>query len=309
MIIIISRKVFLVTIFYELYLYHEEVKGVFENMFTSAMLVGLREGLEMSLILGIIFSYLRRLDRKDAFKYVWLGSGIAFAVCLVIGGLLYHFTGEEEWSGQAYLEVFIFIIAVGILSYMTFWMKKNSRSMSGQLHQQINKALDSGGVLQLTFLAFITVIRESLELIMFLLALSTQNHSAATVSFGGVVGLLIAVFIGWGVYRGTTHINLQVFFKVMGNMLIVVAAGLLGNAVKSVIEVGWLQPVFYVYDLQNVLNHHSLIGGTLHALIGYSDHPSIIQATGWFAFLVISLVLFNRKEAVSNHSAPKSVSH
>lgn len=277
-------------------------------MFAAAAIVGLREGLEMSLILGIIFSYLRRLNRRDAFKYVWLGSGIAFAVCLVIGGLLYHFTGEQEWSGQAYLEVFVFLIAVGILSYMTFWMKKNSRSMSGQIREQIDKAVDNGGVLQLTFLAFITVIRESLELVMFLLALATQNHRAAPVSLGGLLGLVIAILIGWGIYRGTTRINLQMFFKVMGNILIVVAAGLLGNAISSAIEVGWLNPIVYVYDLQNVLNHHSLIGSILSALVGYSDHPSIIQAAVWFVFLVLALILFNRKKtAPKPHSTVESV--
>jgi high-affinity iron transporter len=263
-------------------------------MFAAAALVGLREGLEMSLILGIIFSYLRKLNRKDGFKHVWLGSSIAFVLCLVVGGLLYHFTSEEEWSGQAYLELFIFLIAVGVLSYMTFWMKKNSRSMSGQLQGQIDKALDGGSIFQLTFLAFITVVRESLELVMFLLALATQNHNAATVSAGGLSGLLIAAIIGWGIYRGTSHINLKLFFKVMGNILIVVAAGLLGNAVSSAIEVGWLHPVTYVYNLQDSLNHHGLVGSILHALIGYSDHPSIIQAAIWILFLVIALTLFNR---------------
>lgn len=265
-------------------------------MFAAAALVGLREGLEMSLILGIIFSYLRRLGRRDAFKYVWLGSGIAFVLCLIIGGLLYRLTSDEEWSGQADLEVVIFLFAVGVLSYMTFWMKKNSRSMGNQIQKQIDTALDNGGVFQLTFLAFITVIRESLELVMFLLALATQNHNAGMVSFGGVFGLLIAAIIGWGIYRGTTYINLKLFFKVMGNVLIVVAAGLLGNAVSSAIEAGWLPPVAYVFNLQNVLNHHGLIGGVLHALIGYSDHPSIIQATIWSIFLVSALVLFNRQK-------------
>ncbi|WAH37447.1 FTR1 family iron permease [Alicyclobacillus dauci] len=264
-------------------------------MFGASLLVALREGLEISLILGIIFSYLRKVNRSDAFKYVWSGSGLALILAAGLGIILYRLTGQQEWAGQVYLEVVVFIFAVAILSYMTFWMKKNSRSMNRGIQSRIDSALNQGGVFQLIFLAFITVIREVLEMIMFLLAVATQGHGAKPVGLGALIGLLISAAIGFAVYRGTSHINLKLFFQVMGNVLIVVGAGLLGNAVHSAIEAGIIKPVAYVYDLSTVLNSNGTLGAILHAFVGYTDHPSIIQAAVWVIYLIISLVMFNRR--------------
>jgi len=268
-------------------------------MFYAAFLVALREGLEISLILGIIFSYLRGLNRKSAFRYIWIGAGSAFAISIIAGSILYVLTNEEEWSGQVYLETAIFFIATAILSYMTFWMKKNNRSLNKGVHAQIDKALNhSDGVMQLVGLAFITVIREGLELIMFLLALSIEaKNGAIPVSSGAIVGLIVATFIGWGIYGGAAKLNLKLFFQVMGNVLIIVAAGLLGNAIKGLIEMNILKPYGYLYDLTAVLNHHGAVGGLLHALVGYSDHLSTAQFLVWIIYLLIALVLFNRKSS------------
>jgi high-affinity iron transporter len=264
-------------------------------MFSAAFLVALREGLEISLILGIVFSYLRRLKRKDAYKAVWIGAASALILSMAIGTFLYMVTGDEEWSGQPYLEVIIFIIAVIILSYMTLWMKKNSHSMNKGIQANIDNALVKGGVLQLAGLAFLTVIREGLELSMFLLAISIDEHAGVfSVGTGALVGIAVASVIGWGIYRGTSKINLKLFFKVMGNILIIIAAGLLGNAVHSLIEVRIFSPLGYLYNWQDILNHHGVLGGVLHALVGYSDHLSVIQFIIWAAYLIFALTLFNR---------------
>lgn len=266
-------------------------------MFGAAILVAVREGLEISLILGIIFSYLRRLNRKDAFKSVWIGAGCAIVLSIAIGTVLYVLTGDEEWSGQPYLEAFVFLVAVVILSYMTLWMKKNSRSMNKGIQANIDSVLENGGgVFKLVGLAFLTVIREGLELVMFLLAISVETRAGfLPIGSGAVIGLLIAVLIGWGIYRGTTRINLKLFFQVMGNVLIIVAAGLLANAIHSLIEVGILSPVVYLYNWQDVLSHHGAVGGVLNALVGYSDHLSIVQFAVWLVYLVLALMLFNRR--------------
>lgn len=277
-------------------------------MFGAAVLVAVREGLEMSLILGIIFSYLRGLNRKDAFKSVWIGAGCAIILSIAVGSILYFLTGDEEWSGQPYLEAIIFLVAVIILSYMTFWMKKNSRSMNKGIQANIDSALvNGGGVFQLVGLAFLTVIREGLELVMFLLAISIEERSGILpVGSGAVVGLVIAAVIGWGIYHGATRINLKLFFQVMGNILIIVAAGLLGNAIHELIEVGILQPVAYLYNWKDVLNHHDAIGGVLNALVGYSDHLSIVQLVIWVVYLATALILFNRHSAKKNTASIKS---
>lgn len=276
-------------------------------MFSASLLVALREGLEISLILGIIFSYLRRLKRKDAYKSVWLGAGSAFILSIAVGSILYVLTGDEEWSGQPYLEAIIFIVAVIILSYMTMWMKKNSRAMGKGIQANIDHALVKGGTFQLAGLAFLTVIREGMELIMFLLAISINEKAGLLpVGSGAVIGVVIAGIIGWGIYRGTSKINLNIFFKIMGNILIIVAAGLLGNAVHELTEVGIFSPMGYLYDWQDVLNHHGAVGGVLHALIGYSDHLSVIQFSVWVVYLIVALTLFNRNGVKGQKTSVKS---
>ncbi|MCO7175181.1 FTR1 family protein [Sporolactobacillus kofuensis] len=267
-------------------------------MFGAALLVALREGLEISLIMGIIFSYLRGLNRKDTFKPVWIGAGVAIGLSIILGIILYLFTGSEEWNGQIYLETAIFFVAVGILSYMTFWMKKNSRGMNKGIQASINTALNNdSGSFQLVLLAFLTIIREGLELVMFLLAISVEGKGdLLSLSSGTFVGLIIAVLIGWGIYQGTTKINLKVFFQVMGNILIVVAAGLLINAIHELIELAIIQPGVYLYNWENILNRHSAVGGILHALVGYTDHLSSVQLIVWLVYIIPAIILFNRNK-------------
>lgn len=267
-------------------------------MFGAAFLVALREGLEISLILGIIFSYLRGLNRKNTFKPVWIGAGIAIAFSIIVGSILYIVTGGEEWHGQLYLEAAIFLVAVGILSYMTFWMKKNSPGMNKGIQVSIDTALKSnGGTFQLILLAFITIIREGLELVMFLLAIAVDGKgNGLSLGSGTLVGLIIAILIGWGIYQGSAKINLRTFFQAMGNLLIIVAAGLLINAVHEFIELGIIQPGVYLYNWEHVLDRHGAIGGILHALVGYTDHLSSVQLIVWLIYIIPAIILFNRKK-------------
>lgn len=271
-------------------------------MFAAASLVALREGLEMSLILGIIFSYLRKVGRPDSFRAVWLGTGLAALVAVAAGAVLYFLTGDEEWSGQPYLEATVFLMAVVVLSYMTFWMKHNSRTMGSEIGQRIDQALDQGATWHMVYLAFITVIREGIELVMFLLALLLQARGGLSVGSGAVLGLAVAIVIGWGIYRGTARINLGRFFTVMGNVLIVVAAGLLGNAIHELNEVSLLPEFGHIYDISAVLDDRGLVGGILHALVGYSDHPSFAQGIVWAAYLVLALLFFNRRGAAARRA-------
>jgi high-affinity iron transporter len=277
-----------------------------EIMFGAAFLVALREGLEISLILGIIFSYLRGLNRKDTFKPIWIGAAIAIALSVLVGCILYVATGGEEWHGQIYLEAVIFLAAVGILSYMTFWMKKNSPGMHKGIQSTIDQALKSSGdTSQLVILAFITIIREGIELVMFLLAISIEGKSNfVSLGSGTLVGILLAALIGWGIYQGTTKINLKAFFRVMGNLLIIVAAGLLINAVHEFIELGLIQPVAYLYDLEAILNQRGAVGGILHALIGYTDRLSVTQFIIWLIYMIPALLLFNRNKKKPQVKSP-----
>ncbi|RYM05794.1 iron transporter [Sporolactobacillus sp. THM7-7] len=259
----------------------------------AGLLVALREGLEISLIVGIIFAYLNKIGERKGYPYIWAGVGLAAVVSVGFAAVIYQINGFGEWAYQAYLEAAIFFLAVMILTYMTFWMKRNSREMDGAIKKKINDAVHRESMTQLVVLTFITVIREGVELVMFVLAILTDQSAApAPVLSGTVIGLILAVLIGYGIYSGTYRLNLSHFFQIMGCLLIVVAAGLLGNAVHELTEMGVLPVIGHIYDLSGILNQRGAIGGVLHALFGYSDHPTYLQGVIWLLYLVIVLSLF-----------------
>lgn len=259
----------------------------------AGFLVALREGLEISLIVGIIFAYLNKIQEKKKYLYIWAGVVLAALVSSGFAAIIYHVNGTGGWAYQAYFETVIFILAVTILTYMTFWMKKNSRSLNGSIREKITDVLQKGSMFQLVFLTFITVIREGAELVLFILAiLSDQKTNGYSVMSGAAAGLGLSVLIGYGIYKGTYRINLSHFFRIMGCLLIVVAAGLLGNAVHELTDVGVLPETGYMYDLSSVLSQQGVLGSILHALFGYSDHPTYLQSAIWCGYLLIVLLLF-----------------
>lgn len=277
-------------------------------MFDGALLVALREGVEISLMIGIILSYLKKLGRQDGAKYVWLGTFLAALVTAAVGFVLYKVTGSgQEWAYQTYLEAGVMLIAVVMLSYMTIWMKRNSSQLGKNMQAKIESVLADKGVAWLTLLAFLTVIREGIETAMFLLGLSYQgaNNTGAVVK-GAVVGFAVSAVIGLVIYRGTHRIRLKAFFQVMGTLLIVVAAGLLASATGSLIQAHLLHPVFYLFSINGFLSEGRPLGAVLHALIGYSDHPSILQVGAWVIYLVVALVLYNRKGVLHRPSSVDS---
>lgn len=265
----------------------------------AAFLVALREGLEIALIAGIIFAYLNKIGEKKKNPYIWAGIFLAALVSVGFAAIIYHFNGPGEWAYQAYLEATIFFLAVTILTYMTFWMKKNGSSMNAGIKDKINNALQAGSVFQLVFLTFITVIREGAEFVMFVLAiLNNQSANPVPVVSGTAIGLVLAVLIGYGIYSGTYRMNLSHFFQIMGGLLIVIAAGLLGSAVAALTEIGILPVTGYIYNLSGVLNQHDAIGAVLNALVGYSDHPTYLQGATWLIYLVVVMILFTRNKSV-----------
>ncbi|OFW76554.1 MAG: hypothetical protein A2201_11480 [Alicyclobacillus sp. RIFOXYA1_FULL_53_8] len=278
-------------------------------MFDGALLISLREGVEISLMIGIIISYLRKLGRNDGVKYVWLGTLLAALLTTGIGIAIYRVTGSgAEWAYQTYLEAAVMLLAVVMLSYMTIWMKQNSARLSKDMHTKIEGLLNQRGVIGLTLLAFLTIIREGIETVMFLLGLTFQHAGGGgPVLMGAVLGFALSSLVGVAIYKGTYHVNLSKFFQVMGSLLILVAAGLLASAIGSLIEAHLLQPIHYLFNLTNYLSVDSTLGIILHALLGYSDHPSILQVGAWVLYLAIAFTLYNRKRAIKPRRRTDSV--
>jgi high-affinity iron transporter len=261
----------------------------------SSLLITLREGLEAALIIGIILAYLARTGRRDAFKAVWLGTGLAVAASLIAGVAVYFSVGALEGRGEAIFEGAAMLLAAGVLTWMIFWMRRQAASIKAHLHAQIQSSLHGGSTLGLVGLAFIAVVREGIETILFLFAATRVAESAALSTLGGVLGLVLAVGIGYSIYKGTSRLNLRVFFNVTGLLLILFAAGLLAHGIHEFQEAG-LVPVIveHVWDINTVLPEASLVGRFLAAIFGYNANPSLLEVIAYVLYLAITLVAYFR---------------
>ncbi len=259
-----------------------------------AFLIMLREGIEASLIVSIIASYLAQTGRRQYLGAVWAGVGLAVALCAGVGIALTLASAEFPQRQQELFETIVALLAVGILTSMVFWMKSAARSIKGQLHDRIDASMTTGrsAALALVAMAFFAVGREGLESVFFLLAICQQSTGWA-VPLGAFGDLVAAVAVGWLIYAGGVRLNMRRFFRVTGVFIIVVAAGLLAGALRTAHEAGlWngLQQV--VADWSEALPKDGALGTVLAGMFGYNDMPTFGELLIYFAYLVPAVVLF-----------------
>ncbi len=257
-------------------------------------LIMLREGIEAALIVGIVASYLSQTGRSRLLPMVWAGVVLASVLCLALGVTLDLASAEFPQAQQELFEAVVGMIAVVILTSMVFWMRKAARSIKAKLHDSIDAALPPGGSgLALVGMVFLAVGREGLESVFFLLATFKQDVGPA-VPTGAVLGLLGAVALGYGVYRGGLRLNLRLFFRWTGVFIVFVAAGLLASAVRSLHEAGlWDGLQKTAFDLSAVLPNDSIAGTLLSGLFGYTDTPTVGEVIAYLGYLVPTLTLFS----------------
>lgn len=259
----------------------------------SALLITLREGLEAALIIGIILAYLSTTSNRQGFKPVWIGTSLAIAVSLVAGAVIYFYAGRLEGKAEEIFEGIAMWTAAGVLTWMIFWMRKQAINIKGHLHAQIQSALGSGSALGLLGLAFVVVVREGIETVLFLFAATRVAESAVLSAAGGILGLGIAVAIGYSIYKGTSKLNMRAFFNVTGLLLILFAAGLLAHGIHEFHEAGIIQPVIaHVWDIGHILPEQSVIGRFLTAILGYNANPSLVEVLAYVSYLGITLTSY-----------------
>jgi high-affinity iron transporter len=263
---------------------------------TAGFVTGLREGVEAALIVAIVLAYLVRSGARDQAPKVWLGMGAAAVLSLLAGVVIFQTVGSFEAPYENYFEAGTLLVATVVVTWMLFWMRRQSMAIRGELHARLDRVLTEGSAWGLAVLAFTSVIREGLETSVFLVGQATSAQAAAgSVLVGALIGLAAAVAIGWMFYTGSRRIDLRVFFRWTGIGLIFIAAGLLSHAVHELIEVGMLavgtQPVF---DISNVLPDEAGIGQFLRAILGYSAAPEQSTLAVYLAYLVVVLALYLR---------------
>jgi len=267
------------------------VKG--QNVLGS-FLIFLREGIEGSLIITIICTLLAATGRRDLFRWVFAGVGAALLPAGAGGVALFALSRSAFINSvaQTWFETGVFLLAVVILTYMTFWMKRNSRSMRSVLRTQVSAAVAGHSALPLALLAFVTVGREALETVIFLLAIAFQS-SVQSLLAGALLGLAVSLALSVAIYRVGLRLNYQRFFTIVGAALMVVAAGLLANAVRNLQDLHVLPGGSRaLWDVNFVLSDQSTLGDILHGLVGYAAAPTALQVGAWVTFLTLGLAAF-----------------
>lgn len=261
----------------------------------GSLLITLREGLEAALIIGIILAYLDRTGNRKGFKHVWVGTTLAVALSIAAGAAIYLIAGEMSGAAEEIFEDLAMFLAAGILTWMIFWMRKQAVNIKAHLHAQVQSALTSGSSLALVLLAFFIVIREGIETVLFLFAATRVAESPALFTAGGLLGLVMAVLLGWSIYKGSAHLNLRAFFNVTSIVLIVFAAGLLAHGMHELHETNVIPPIIeHLWDINHIVPEQSVLGRFLTALTGYNANPSLLEAVVYGVYLVAAFLLYFR---------------
>ena len=249
--------------------------------------IGLREGLEASLIVGIIAAFLKKQERTDALRWMWLGVAGAVVLCIGVAIGLHILNQELPESQQRVLESGIALIAVGMVSFMIVWMKRNARHLAGDLRTTAAAALAQGSVFALVGMAFLAVLREGFETAFFLVAAFRISNSSGASAIGASLGIALAVGIGFGIYRGGVHLNLARFFKITSAVLVLVAAGLVASAIGVGYESPWYTAFqAQAFDLTWLIHPNSISESLLTGMLGLSPNPAEGQVIGWAIYAV-----------------------
>jgi high-affinity iron transporter len=264
--------------------------------FTSGLLTGLREGVEAALIVAIVLAYLARTGNARHASKVWLGTGLAVAVSLFAGLVIFNTVGTLQQPYEQAFEGATMLVAAVVVTWMLFWMRRQAMAMRGELQAAVDRVLTEGTALGLAVLAFTAVIREGIETALFLVGQATSAEAnAPSLAVGAVAGLAIAVAIGYGLYRGSRRVDLRAFFKWTGIALVFIAAGLLSHAVHEFVEIGVITiGTATAFDISAILSHDDGIGAFLRAIVGYSARPEQVTLAVHLVYLVVVLGLYLR---------------
>lgn len=267
----------------------------------SALVIALREGIEMALIAGIVLAYLTQVGARRAHRWVWAAIGAAALVSVAFLGILNALNAEFQGATEQLFEGVTMLLAAGFLTWMIFWMLRQARYLKGDLQLAVQETLATGGAAWGIFLlVFFAVVREGVETALLLFA-----APGAGKLFGSVLGLAGAVGIGVLIYAFGRRIDLRTFFKVTGVLLVLFAAGLVTHAVHEFVEAGVIAGGPQLFDLSRVLPDSDGPGAVLRSLLGYSADSTLIEGLAYAAYYVLALVLW-RTGIIGRIAAPRT---
>ena len=265
----------------------------------TTFVIALREGLEASLIVGIIAAFLRRQGRSDALRSMWLGVALAIALCVAVAVVLRIVDNELPHRQQEGLETVVALVAVAMVTYMIVWMTEHARDLKGQLQDQAAGALAQGSAMALVAMAFLAVLREGFETSVFLLAAFNDATDPLAAGLGVVLGLVAAVALGFGIYRGGLRLNLSRFFRATGVVLVLVAAGLVASSLHTAAEAGWVVGgQGEALDLSAIVRPGTIWESLITGILGIHPEPTVIEVVGWLLYAIPMLAIVLVPDAV-----------
>lgn len=261
----------------------------------ATFVIFLREAVEASMIVAILLAYLNRAGQRQHFRDVFLGVGAGVALATVGGVAAY--LSIRSYAGsrvQTIFETVTYLVAAVVLTYMTFWMRAHSRNLSAELRRRADAALSRGARGGLALLAFQAVGREGLETVVFTLAVVFATSATGAVA-GAALGLAGGLGVAVVIYHLGHRLNMGRFFRAVGALLLVFAAGLLVDAVQNLQQLGWMPYLTHpLWDTGGLLNEDSALGDLAHTFLGYASRPSVLQAAVYVAYAALALTLFLR---------------
>ncbi|WP_285774289.1 iron uptake transporter permease EfeU [Microtetraspora sp. NBRC 13810] len=270
-------------------------------MFAS-FLIGLREGLEATLVVSVLVAFLVKGDRRDRLPLVWTGVLAAVALSVGFGALLTFTAAHLDHRQQELFDAITSLLATVFVTAMIFWMRRAARSLSGELRARLGDALRLGPF-AVVVMAFLAVAREGLETALLFFASVQGATTTATPLIGISLGLLTSVVIGWGLYRSALRINLTTFFHWTGLLLILVAAGIFKYGVHDLQEADLLPGLStQAFDISAILPADSWWGALIAGMFNITPQPTVLETVAWVAYAVPTLILFLRPP--SNRPAP-----
>lgn len=264
----------------------------------ASFLITFREGLEAFLLVGIVLAYLRKLDASRHGKWIYLGV-VAGLIVSLIGAVVFQVVVDqfENQRYQTMLMIGVLLVASIVLSTMALWMQRQARAHTESVKRQLQRHVDSGNLLGMVLLAFVAVLREGFETVLFFSALtfSDQGVNLQDGMIGAALGLAASIALVWVLMRGARKVPLQAFFRYTSLLVLIIAAGLLGSAVNMMQSVGWVQVMTApLFDISHVLDDRGLFGTFLRALFGYNSSPTPLQFGAWLAYLAVAVTLWRR---------------
>ncbi|MBC9943865.1 FTR1 family protein [Leucobacter sp. cx-328] len=291
----------------------------------ATLLIGMREGLEAALVVSVLLAYVNKIGRRDAARKIWFGVGAAILLSLIVGAVLTYGAYGLSFVAQEAIGGTLSLVAVAMVTWMVFWMLRMSRGLSGQLRDQLDKALLGGGW-GVAAVAFISVAREGIETALFIWATTRASDTTPLVGFlSAISGIVIAAVLGWALYRGLLVINLTVFFRWSGVLLIIFAAGVLAYGVHDLQEAGllpgpfmpvplsagpvmatWFGEAAWAFQISHVIAPDGFLGVLLKGTIGFSPEMTKLEVLAWATYLIVVLPLFLMRSYRSSKPAAQT---